>query len=278
MPAFQRSPLSYEERALHHPHPVAKRLFQVAELKKSNLVFSADLNDTNTLLACADLLGPYIAVLKTHIDLVHDFSYKTIHGLLKLAEKHNFLIFEDRKLVDIGYTVQRQYQFGALRLSDWADIVNVSILSGDGIVEALDEVITHPSFPWKDKRALLLLAEMTTQGSRAVGAYTEQCAALAPTYPSSVIGFVATRAITPPASGAGDFVVFSTGIDMAAEGDALGQQYQTPYSAIQRGADFLIVGRGIYDSQDPVSAATAYRYAGWQAYLQRTGQEYKAQS
>ncbi|KAK7934547.1 orotidine 5'-phosphate decarboxylase [Apiospora marii] len=270
MSELQGSQRPYHERALQHPHPVAKRLFQVAELKKSNLVISADFTDSKSLLTCADRLGPYIAVFKTHIDLIADFSDETVTGLKQLAKKHNFLIFEDRKLVDIGHTVQKQYHGGALRLSEWADLVNLSILSGDGIVEALDQTFTAADFPYRGQRALLLLAEMTTRGSRAVGAYTEQCVKLAPAYPDSVIGFVATRALTTPTpTGAGDFVVLSTGINMAAKGDALGQQYQTPQSAIARGADFIIAGRGIYAAADPVAAAIAYRDAGWGAYEKR---------
>ncbi|KAK8116464.1 orotidine 5'-phosphate decarboxylase PyrG [Apiospora kogelbergensis] len=240
---------SYHERSLHHPHPVARRLFQVAEAKESNLVISADFTDTKSLLACADELGPYIAVFKTHIDLVSDFSDATVQGLKAMAAKHNFLIFEDRKLVDIGNTAQKQYHGGALRLSEWADLVNLSILGGDGIVDALDQ--------------------MTTRGSQATGAYTDRCVALAPNYPRSVIGFVATRALTPAATGADDFIVFSTGINMDAHGDNLGQQYQMPQSAIAKGSDFVIAGRGIYAAADPVAAATVYRKAGWDAYLQR---------
>ncbi|KAK8042848.1 orotidine 5'-phosphate decarboxylase [Apiospora phragmitis] len=264
MSTTPHSQRSYQERALHHPHPVARRLFQIAESKKSNLVISADFTDIKALLACADKLGPYIAVFKTHIDLVADFSDKTVTGLKQRAKKHNFLIFEDRKLVDIGTTVQKQYHGGALRISEWADF----ILSGDGIVEALDQTIAADSFPYKGQRAFLLLAEMTTKGSRA-------CVELARAYPNSVIGFVATRALTtPPATGGarGDFVVFSTGINMSAQGDALGQQYQTPQSAIGHGADFVIAGRGIYAAADPVAAAIAYRDTGWDAYMQRTRQ------
>ncbi|KAK7995675.1 orotidine 5'-phosphate decarboxylase PyrG [Apiospora arundinis] len=270
MSISQGSQKSYQERSLHHPHPVARRLFQVAELKKSNLVISADFTESKSLLACADELGPYIAVFKTHIDIVSDFSDETVIGLKQLAKKYNFLIFEDRKLVDIGNTVQKQYHGGALRLSEWADIVNLSILGGDGIVEALDQTVTAADFPYKGERAFLLLAEMTAKGSRAVGPYTEQCVGLAPAYPNSVIGFVSTRALTAPATGAGDFVVFSTGINMSAQGDGLGQQYQTPQSAIERGSDFVIAGRGIYASADPVATAIAYRNAGWDAYMRRT--------
>jgi hypothetical protein len=33
-------------------------------------------------------LGPYIAVIKTHIDILSDFSQETIDGLNALAQKH----------------------------------------------------------------------------------------------------------------------------------------------------------------------------------------------
>ncbi len=56
-----------------------------------------------------------MAVLKTHVDLIHDFGEATVEGLKTLSKKHNFMIFEDRKFVDIGNTVQKQYHGGALR-------------------------------------------------------------------------------------------------------------------------------------------------------------------
>lgn len=66
-----------------------------------------------------------------------------------------------------------------------------------------------------------------------------------------------------------DFVVFTTGVNRKSAGNSLGQQYQTPASAIERGADFIIAGRGIYAAEDPSEAARLYQSEGWEAYLQR---------
>lgn len=219
-------------------------------------------------------LGPYIAVLKTHIDIVSDFSPATIQGLLELRDKHDFLIFEDRKLVDIGHTVQLQYHGGALRISEWADIVNCTLLPGPGVVQALAETAERPDFDFKGQRGLLILAEMTSKGSLATGRYTEASVDAARAYPEFVVGFVSTRSletVNAPATRdtQEDFVVFTTGVNVATKGDALGQQYQTPQSAVARGADFIIAGRGIYEAPDPVQAAINYRDQGWEAYLNR---------
>ncbi|KAL9608167.1 MAG: hypothetical protein Q9167_006987 [Letrouitia subvulpina] len=235
---------------------------------------SADLTKTADLLNLADRVGPYIALFKTHIDIVSDFSDATIRGLKTLSQKHNFMIFEDRKFVDIGNTVQMQYDGGALRISEWADVVNASLLAGDGIVEALAKTGTAPNFEFKDKRGLLLLAEMTTKGSLATGSYTQSCIESARKHQDFVIGFVATRALSNfqssnTANDDEDFVIFTTGVNLATKGDPLGQQYQTPEAAIGRGADFIISGRGIYAADDPVEAVKLYQKEGWEAYLKR---------
>ncbi len=217
-----------------------------------------------------------MAVLKTHVDLIHDFGAATVDGLKMLSKKHNFMIFEDRKFIDIGNTVQKQYHGGALRISDFADIVNVSILGGEGIVEALSQVITAPEFPYPKQRAFIILADMTSKGSLATGYYTQRSVELARSYNESFIGFIAMKSLadiksTVPASPTEDFLIFTTGINQVTKGDKLGQQYKTPTEAIQGGADFIITGRGVYAAADPVTAAQSYRDEGWKAYLERIG-------
>ena len=196
-------------------------------------------------------------------------------ALNRLSKKHNFLIFEDRKLVDIGTTVQKQYHEGALKISEFAHIVNLSLLGGDGIADALTRVVTASDFPYPNERAFILLAEMTTKGSFATGDYTTKCVEVARKHAESMMGFVATRSLNDvspeQASESEDFLVFTTGVNSASKGDDLGQQYQTPAIAIASGTDFPIVGRGIYASEDPVMAAQEYRKEGWEAYLKRVG-------
>lgn len=85
-------------------------------------------------------------------------------------------------------------------LSEWADIVNLSVLGGDGIVKVLDQTVTSPEFPFLDQRAFLLLAEMTSKGSLATGVYTQKCIDPARQFPRSMIGLVATKSLVEESS------------------------------------------------------------------------------
>ena len=72
--------------------------------KRSNLCLSADVSTCEDLLKVADQCGSYIVVLKTHIDTLENVNSEILEKLRTLANKHNFLLFEDRKLCDIGNT------------------------------------------------------------------------------------------------------------------------------------------------------------------------------
>lgn len=63
-------------------------------------------------------------MLKTHVDIVDDYSPKFVEELKRLASELDFVLWEDRKFADIGATVATQYDGGLFRIADWAPLVN----------------------------------------------------------------------------------------------------------------------------------------------------------
>jgi orotidine-5'-phosphate decarboxylase len=51
--------------------------------------------------------------------------------------------------------------------------------------------------------------------------------------------------------------------------DGFGQQYLTVEEAVTGGADCIIAGRGILESDNPAETAEIYRRRGWEAYLRK---------
>lgn len=260
---------TYTERAASHASPVAQRLFRLMDDKKTNLCASVDVKTTNEFLTLIDKLGPHICVVKTHIDIIDDFSYDgTIVPLLELAKKHNFMIFEDRKFADIGNTVKSQYAGGVYKISQWSDITNAHGITGAGIVQGLKEAAKETT---TEPRGLLMLAELSSKGSLAYGEYTEKTIEIAKSDKEFVIGFIAQRDMGGADEGF-DWIVMTPGVGLDDKGDGLGQQYRTVNEVVSTGTDIIIVGRGLFGKgRDPSVEGKRYRDAGWAAYEQKVG-------
>jgi len=251
--------LRYEARAEMSKHPLTKQVFHLMHEKRSNLAVAVDVTTTKQLLQLAEAVGPYVCLLKTHIDILTDFQPEVIDKLKQLAAKHRFLLFEDRKFCDIGNTVCQQYQEGVFHIAQWADLVNAHPLPGPGVIKGLKKSVEGQS------RACLLVAEMSSEGNLASQDYVRAAVTMAEENQDFVVGFICqSRLSNNPA-----LLHCTPGVQLnPPAGDGLGQLYLSPEEVItKRGADVIIVGRGVTQAADPGLAAKLHQEAGYLAYL-----------
>lgn len=256
----EKKSLTYSQRGEFALNPVARKLFSLMDEKRSNLSVAVDVESSEELLHFADLLGPEMALIKTHVDILSDFTHGVREKLVALADKHHFLIFEDRKFADIGATAASQYAKGPFQMVEWADLVNAHTVAGASTIEGLKRVGLERA------RALLLIAQMSTPGNLITESYTEKSVQLAMSHRDFVIGFISQRQISDDPA----FLHLTPGVHLVEKGDALGQGYITPKEAlIDRQSDLIIVGRGILAAHDPLKEARRYREAAFGYYQER---------
>nr|MBI4156824.1 orotidine-5'-phosphate decarboxylase [Candidatus Woesearchaeota archaeon] len=268
-----RLKLSYKERSDLTKNSAAKKLLNLMEDKKTNLAVGCDLTKKEEVLKLVKKLKDEIVILKTHIDIIEDFDKDLTNELKQLAKDYNFMIFEDRKLADIGNTSQIQYTKGIYKIIDWADFVNCHVISGEDIIKSLN-IAAKDKIKNNIPRGLILLAQMSSKGTLATGDYTKNVVEMAKRNKDFVVGFIGNGSnpeeleelanLAEP-----EFIIFTPGIRIDSSSDSLGQLYSTPALAINSGSDIVITGRGIYQSNDPYKLAKLYRKQGWEAYKNR---------
>lgn len=245
----EKKRLSYEQKLANTTNPHSKKLLEIAIAKNTNLIASADVITTEELLAFAEKVGPHIVALKTHIDIINDFDFdKTIIPLRDIAEKHNFLLMEDRKFADIGSTQELQYSYGSYKISTWADLITSQVIGG---YQSLDYFLNS---------GVIAILSMSSKGTLTDNHYFEEAQKIAIEHPN-VIGGVSQKPISE------ELLLFTPGVSLSDSGDGKGQQYNTPEVVFRNlHTDFMIVGRGIYKANDAEKAALKYKIAGWNAY------------
>lgn len=245
-PQMKRVPL--ERKKIQHP--VGKKLIDLALKKNSNLIASADVITSEELLNLAEEVGEHVVALKLHTDIIKDFSFDLIHKLKEIAKEKEFLLFEDRKFADIGNTQELQFKEGIFRIADWADMVTAHPIAGEESLKVFEHV------------GVVAIVEMSSKGTLTDDYYITN-ALNAAENSSNVIGAVAQRQVSE------ELLLFTPGVNLSSKGDSKGQQYNTPERVFKAyHTDFMIVGRGIYQSANPKESAVEYQSAGWNAYLE----------
>ena len=248
--------------------PIARAYMEVACRKQSLVCLAADRKTMAGLNQLLDDVGPHIAALKTHVDLIDDWSKEEWSLFCNKAKKMDLLIFEDRKFADIG-KISRDQMGGIYDTRNWADLVTAHLISGSDIVDGLQA-------GWQDvgrDGGVLLLAQMSSRGNLLSPQYTDKVVELGIKH-KGVFGFIGNGSkpneLSELRSKVGEGkLIWTPGVNLAVGDGEMGQRYGSPDDAIKAGSDCIIVGSGIHKSDDPSGSAKSYAEVSWKAFLTR---------
>mgnify|MGYP006184957491 CR=1 FL=1 len=256
------------ERWSNSTSEIARRYMEVACRKESLVCLAADRRTMAGLFELIDQVGPHIAALKTHVDLVDDWTPEGWSDFCSRAHDADLLIFEDRKFADIG-KISRDQMAGTYDIRSWSDLVTAHLISGPDIVDGL-----HAG--WGDvgrEGGVLLLAQMSSRGNLLNPNYTDEVVTRGIAH-SGVFGFIGNGSrpeeLAELRSKVGKSkMIWTPGVNLAVGDGEMGQRYGDPRQAVLAGSDCIIVGSGIHRSENPAAAAQSYASASWNALVER---------
>ena len=256
------------ERWANSTSDIARRYMEVAARKQSLVCLAADRRTMDGLFELIDSVGPHLAALKTHVDLVDDWTADAWEEFCDKAQAADLLIFEDRKFADIG-KISRDQMAGVYDIRSWSDLVTAHLISGPDIVDGLQA-------GWEDvgrSGGVLLLAQMSSRGNLLNPNYTDEVVAKGKIH-SGVFGFIGNGSspeeLAELRSKVGsEKMIWTPGVNLAVGDGEMGQRYGHPRDAVLSGSDCIIVGSGIHRSDNPTESAKQYAEASWNALLER---------
>lgn len=230
-----------------HPNSKAQKLLDISHSKKTNIIASIDLTKTKSILDILNEIGDKICAVKLHVDIIDDFNNSFIDELKAISINKKFMIIEDRKFADIGSTQLLQLTKGIYKISDWADFITIHVIAGELSLKAIEDLDAE------NKPAIIPVIEMSSKGSLTDDHYINKCKEFIGKY-NSVVG-----AVCQTTNLDGNLLKFTPGINISSVGDSKGQVFNTPQYAINNlSSNFLIIGRGIYESKNPKESIDFY--------------------
>lgn len=221
---------------------ISNRLRWIMDKKKTRVCYSADDlygDKIHDALGKIESVAPYICMLKIHPDIAL-LTDDVIDILKRLSRTHNFLLLVDRKFADIGKIVKLQ-----IKKHSYADLVTAHLISGSGIVTAVEEVSKEIG---KDI-GVLAIAEMSTGGNLIDKKYTEKVVEIGEKM-DNVVGYITQSKLS-------DKLCCMPGISNSKTRVA-DQGYTKSDVAFKRGLDIVIVGSSVYNNRDPVAEIKKY--------------------
>jgi len=211
--------------------------------RKGPLCVAADVTSTSELIELVERIGPEISILKMHVDIISDFTDETIFHIKRLKMKHRFVVWEDRKFADIGAVAKEQIHGGIYKISSWADLISMHVISGPDILDQAGDC------------GVIVITSMSSNKTLADEAYERKCLEfISQSKNTNILGIVTQNNVDCDRN----LLKIVPGINISQkETDNLGQKYSNIEN--KKWADIFVVGRDIVRNRNPYLKTLEYK-------------------
>ena len=151
---------------------------------------SPNITTTSSLLRLACIVGPFIAVLQVHADIIDDWSLHTAQRLTYLAKKFSFLIWEGGRILSTQRSpgeslsdgeitrsidmARKRYTKGVVSVASWAGLASTWVIGSEQRGHGADRLVSILRRAAKDHVAAMTMRVRTeiSAGNAAVEALT----------------------------------------------------------------------------------------------------------
>ena len=241
--------------------PFSNQLYNIASIKKSNLILSCDFMSEKEILQIIQAIGNKLVAVKLHLDTIITNYIEFNDNLILLKNKYNFLIIEDAKYADIEAIMYEKITNSRMNITSIADAITIHAISGVSILE--NENIHIP---------MIIVSEMSSDDNMIDVAYSRKIInKLDDVNKFDLLGGLVCQNNIPTFIKPFQYLTMSPGINLEETRDASNQRYRIPGRGNNRVGLFWIVGRGITKYRDNIEKlqkqVELYCNKGWDYFI-----------
>jgi uridine monophosphate synthetase len=242
----------------------SNKLYQLALIKKSNIILSCDFMTTQEILDCLQVIGSSIIALKLHLDILQTPNYSEfITDLNTLKASLHFLIIEDAKYADIDSIMIAKINNSQLEINRIADAFTMHAIAGLNILEG--NKLELPG---------IVVAEMSSSNNMISTDYTRKIINTIRENKAEIhLGGLVCQTQIPGITEPFEIATISPGINLDSTHDEHNQNYKIPKLTMSgdRLGLFWIVGRGITiyknNHEKLIEKMDKYKSLGWDYFI-----------
>ena len=236
-----------------------KLVRQLCLEKDSKICLSLDIPNWDSFFFILEQVADKIVILKVHLDIMENLHYDNLKKLFVMKKKYNFLIWEDRKLCDIGHTnllvvkklLSYQYYDEFNKNIKHTEYKSEKLIDFISILPIGGELSLTPLFEMDI--GFFLLSQMSSKDNYFNDIITNNIIQLSKKhYQSGKITGIINQTLNPYTIKY-PMLSIMPGISHLSNKDNMGQQYRD-ITKLKKLPDIFVVGRAIYQSENPVES------------------------